>query len=532
MYINKHAKEEWFTKIEDLIIDKYPSLNREFLQAILIKQLPNADVIQKNKTSGSGKTSHIAITSDSRYFFSSFIANATLNNHGNIFYDNNNYDYIFKLKVEAKHVTDTNIDFIDTNCALWVIPKDENQLGMSKDKFDDKYFNILRQKMFENDIIIFFRYNSTLNHSDDEYYLLFINDKTEKDYLISQIGPLKSKPQYYDKSTDISNIFAELDNTKINSNLNGINKIFFGCPGVGKSHGISKKYSSNIFRTTFHPEYSYYDFIGSIRPICNENDSKQIISYGFIPGDFTKALKFAIDNPNEEVNLIIEELNRANTSSVFGDIFQLLDRDENGISKYFISNSNLARTIYKNCDKSLVSSWLSIDISKDQVKIPNNLNIIATMNTSDQNINVLDTAFTRRWDMEYLPIDFNKLDNELIVDGLGISWADFATKVNNFILSSNMINAEDKQLGPFFANSTTITNKTNFANKVLVYLWKDVFKINRSLLFNTSNIIGINSLISTFKNNPTSVFSTDFLNELNLTIQHQTIKDITQQTKK
>lgn len=525
MYINKNSKEKYFDEIKEFITHKYPSLNKEFIQAALIKELPNADVIQRNKSGGSGKTSHIAFTTDSRYFFSSFISDAILNKNENTFFDNNNYDYRFNLKIEKKHIMHNSDGFIETNCALWILPKGDNQLGLSKDKFDDSAFNTLRQQMYEGDILLFFRYNENLNYTD-QYYLIFINNEAEKKYLIDTIGTLKSKPQYYDKSIDNFKIFYDIEDNKINRNLKGINKIFFGCPGVGKSYDISKKFYSNVYRTTFHPEYSYYDFVGSIRPICNEIDNDQHISYGFIPGDFTKCLKFAIDNPNEEVTLIIEELNRANTSSVFGDIFQLLDRDDNCISKYFISNFNLSKAIYKDCDKSLVSNWLSVDIDKDQVKIPNNLNIIATMNTSDQNINILDSAFTRRWDNEYIPIDFNKLENEVTIDGLNITWSNFATKINEIILSSNMINAEDKQLGPFFANKKTIENRKDFANKVLVYLWKDVFKINRALLFNTSTVIGINSLITTFETNPLSVFNDFFLAELNLNNQPQTVESI------
>ena len=145
------------------------------------------------------------------------------------------------------------------------------------------------------------------------------------------------------------------------------------------------------------------------------------------------------------------------------------------------------------------------------------------MNTSDQNINALDSAFTRRWDTEYIPIDFYKLDEDFIIDGLNINWSIFAQKVNEKILSSDMLNAEDKQLGPFFAKESTITSSTLFSNKILVYLWKDVFKVNKSIIFNTDNIKGINSLINSYSTNPSSVFNDDFLSELGISDPSKTL---------
>lgn len=209
------------------------------------------------------------------------------------------------------------------------------------------------------------------------------------------------------------------------------------------------------------------------------------------------------------VNFVIEELNRANTGAVFGDVFQLLDR-KNFISEYAINNEQLAKYIYSDTTKDFIYRWLKIDISKFEIKIPNNLNIIATMNTSDQNIYPLDTAFTRRWQMEYVSVDFNKLENDFNVEGLDIPWREFAEYVNHKILSHNIINSEDKQIGPFFASRETISDRSKFANKVLVYLWKDVFKHNKEDLFNTDIILGIQSLIQTYNKNPYDVFNDEF----------------------
>lgn len=526
MKFNKNSNLQNFNFISQFICSKYSEFEYQNIQAIFIKELPDADLLLQNKSSSSnGKTVHIACTSQCRDFFSSFIANAYINKgHNDYFYDNTCNDYKFKLFIEGSYLNNTTDKFISSHCALWIIPKDENQIGLSKEKFDDANFFKLRKMMYKGNIVIFFKYLNP-NTNLEDYYLILVTDTTEINYIIDNIGKLERKPQYAEKlGNELFNSISVRDSSFNSYSKNiGINKIFYGCPGVGKSYNINKDYSCNTFRTTFHPEYTYYDFVGSIRPQIDYSQEKPITSYEFVPGDFTLALKYAIANPNETVNFIIEELNRANTSAVFGDIFQLLDRDSTGISEYYITNKNISNVIYNNSDRSFILDWLNTDIEKHQVKIPNNLNIIASMNTSDQNINALDSAFTRRWDTEYIPIDFYKLDEDFIIDGLNINWSIFAQKVNEKILSSDMLNAEDKQLGPFFAKESTITSSTLFSNKILVYLWKDVFKVNKSIIFNTDNIKGINSLINSYSTNPSSVFNDDFLSELGISDPSKTL---------
>lgn len=522
---NKNTSSNNFEFICDKICEKYTCFLKENIKGIFLKELPDADIIRVNKTAGSnGKTSHIACTGDSRNFFSDFIATANLDKSAEFFYDYPTCsEYKFNIFIESKYLT-TNVGspFIKSHCALWILLKsDENQLGLSKEKYDDLNFYNLRKLLFKDDLILIFKYLNEDTKSLD-YYLIILNDPSEKQNIIDNIGKIKNKPRYAEIFNDNKDLYTETNKTESalsdpsltikSSNNIGINKIFYGCPGVGKSYNIDQQFSCNLFRTTFHPEYTYYDFIGSVRPQTNYIGEKTSTNYTFVPGDFTKALKFAIDNPNEIVNFVIEELNRANTSAVFGDVFQLLDRDNLGISKYYITNENISNIIYKDFNKDFIEEWLNVNIELNQVKIPNNLNIIASMNTSDQNINSLDSAFTRRWDTEYVPINFNLLETDPIIDGLNIPWSIFAQRVNSLILESNMINAEDKQIGPFFANPSIISNKVSFSNKVLVYLWKDVFKINRSLVFNTDIVKGIDSLITNYSNDPKSIFSYNFIN--------------------
>ena len=525
MKLNKNTTIENFNFIVNNIHKKYNFLKKSNIQAIFVKELPNADLLLSNKDGSSGKTTHIACTGDSRLFFGDFISNTLINEDSDTFYDNTRHDYKFKVYIESKYINDQN-NFIESHCALWINTKkyDDNQLGLSKDKFDDDSFKQLRKCMFKDNILIFFKYlNSNTNILD--YYLILLTDDDECQSLIDGIGTLKNKPRYAELTFDcidknnicISGPSSEytVENITFCNNI-VLNKIFYGCPGVGKSYNIDRTYNKNIFRTTFHPEYTYYDFIGSVRPQIDYTLETPTTSYTFLPGDFTKALKYAIDNSNEVVNFIIEELNRANTSAVFGDIFQLLDRDDYGYSKYYITNENISKSIYKDINTMHIEKWLGVDVQKHQVKLPNNLNIIASMNTSDQNINALDSAFTRRWDMEYIPIDFTKLEETIIIAGLNVDWSIFASSINEKILDSGMMNAEDKQIGPFFAKKSTLTDINLFSNKVLVYLWKDVFKVNKSIIFDTDNIKGINSLVTSYLDNPLSVFNSDFIKSLNL----------------
>ncbi len=178
---------------------------------------------------------------------------------------------------------------------------------------------------------------------------------------------------------------AEVDSELYNE-VNAINKIYFGAPGTGKSKYVDDTYYDEYAkRVTFHPEYTYNDFVGYIRPIVDGDD----LTYAFVPGTFTEILVEALSDPYNMYTLIIEELNRANTAGVFGDLFQLLDRKQDGSSEYRVNNTD----IYKCIKDTIGNDYIYSDGS---IGIPSNLNIIATMNTADQNVFVMDTAFKRR----------------------------------------------------------------------------------------------------------------------------------------
>ena len=280
-----------------------------------------------------------------------------------------------------------------------------------------------------------------------------------------------------------------------------INKIFYGVPGCGKSHHIQhtvlKGYEKeNVIRTTFYQDYSNTDFVGQILPkiVKGENGDRDTVEYIFNPGPFTLALIQAISNPDKKVALIVEEINRGNAPAIFGDIFQLLDRGDDGISEYGIVNVGMMD--YLNAHEFEVNGEKK-RYAFGEIKIPGNMDIFATMNTSDQNVYTLDTAFTRRWSKEHIPNEFNghKIEKMYVPGMASYTWGEFVKAVNEQIrdnLESLQVN-EDKQVGAFFVkekdlleNSADSTEQKAkmFAYKVLEYLWADVSKLDHQVIFN------------------------------------------------
>nr|WP_263314758.1 AAA family ATPase [Mammaliicoccus sp. Marseille-Q6498] len=284
------------------------------------------------------------------------------------------------------------------------------------------------------------------------------------------------------------------DNSRV---LGGKNKIYYGAPGTGKSYKVDKEYTG-YKRVTFHPEYTYYDFIGGLRPVQDEVSGN--IKYEFVPGPFTDVLIDAIFDEENFHGIIIEELNRANTAAVFGDIFQLLDRDDDGNSKYSITNKEITDYIKK-----------IKNVNIEEIIIPSNLSIIATMNSADQGVNVLDSAFKRRWQFEYTQINFNEPDlDKVILAGFDIPWNDFGKILNNH-LSRNGID-EDKLIGQRFITKKEIEDKELVASKLLIYLWDDVFRYNRKLIFKEHSVFS--RLVDEYYENGIDCFVSSLSEEL------------------
>lgn len=242
--------------------------------------------------------------------------------------------------------------------------------------------------------------------------------------------------------------------------------IFYGSPGTGKSRTVENiTRNKRIIRTTFHPETDYHSFVGSYKPVMNGSN----IEYKFVPQAFTKSYCEALKNPNEPHFLIIEEINRGNCAQIFGDIFQCLDRDETGKSKYEVDcNEDLANY--------LKEVFTDTDIVTDKIILPNNLYILATMNTSDQSLFPMDSAFKRRWDWEFVTINYEDANSlNIVVGDSTYNWGKFIENINPKI--KELTGSEDKQLGNRFVNPKdgNITFD-QFRSKVLFYLWSEVYK--------------------------------------------------------
>jgi len=303
--------------------------------------------------------------------------------------------------------------------------------------------------------------------------------------------------------------------------IGGRNILLYGVPGAGKSYTIEHEYckdESRMERLVFHPDYTYSDFVGQILP----NVSDGMVSYRFTPGPFTNLVKKAYTNPDTEYFLVIEEVNRGNAPAIFGEVFQLLDRkavinemDDDGYpigtSEYGITNADIANAVYGNPNY--------------KVRIPSNMSIIGTMNTSDQNVFTLDTAFQRRWDMRMIENSFDKADvgfaNHPILDTT-VTWKTFCTSINKIILDKNvrMTSSEDKRLGVYFVHLRDLVydenadnpdleeldrakaerNNSRFPEKVLKYLWDDAFKFSREDIFEVSQYNSLEAVVRKFKN--------------------------------
>jgi len=262
--------------------------------------------------------------------------------------------------------------------------------------------------------------------------------------------------------------------SKLNSikSSNGINKIFYGAPGTGKSHRVNELISHKLERTeriTFHPEYDYSSFVGGYKPTMDGEN----IRYEFVPQAFTNIYVKAWNNLDHDYYLVIEEINRGNCAEIFGDIFQLLDRTND----YKITPS---KELKEYLATQLVDNK---DINAEKLLLPPNLNILATMNTSDQSLFPMDSAFKRRWNWEYIPInyDFTETNSSSkfkvqISDNESFSWLSFIKAVNALIKSNDNLGM-DKCLGNYFIKpeSENIDIET-FINKAIFYLWNDVFK--------------------------------------------------------
>jgi 5-methylcytosine-specific restriction enzyme B len=398
------------------------------VDAIWIKQLRESNTIQKGRTSNQV---HIAITGKSLDLF------PYIENYQFLEVNKEEADNSFKRRFLMKIPVTLNKDNLNylinentyendiqsfTTYTKHRVERNQGELCSSN---DPQEFVDFRHMLDTNDYLVFLKKKADVSYValglkeiDGIVFSDFLKQGTFVGF--RDFNPVRDKSTLVDFQ---EHTIYEGDPSYLISkdvlSKRGINLILYGAPGTGKSYEINKRYPNNRIRVTFHPEYSYHDFIGSYKPLPlykSKEESYQlytyegkeinvgepIIDYQFVPGPFTLALKKALLNEHENITLVIEELNRANAPSVFGDIFQLLDRDNTGKSEYSIKPSS---ELYSYLKKDI--NWL-----QDEIYIPHNMNIVATMNSADQGVYVLDSAFKRRWNFEYMPIHLDGIEHE------------------------------------------------------------------------------------------------------------------------
>lgn len=307
------------------------------------------------------------------------------------------------------------------------------------------------------------------------------------------------------------------------------NRIVFGAPGTGKSYELKedcedllKDTNGSYERVTFHPDYSYSQFVGTYKPVMGADEK---IRYAFVPGPFMRVYVEALksgrtENPQPHL-LLIEEINRAKVAAVFGDVFQLLDRDDDGVSEYEIQASEDIR-------KYLAKQLGGTPDNYQKIRIPNNMFIWSTMNSADQGVFPMDTAFKRRWNFEYLGIN----ENEEKISGIGkielagsdepIEWNILRRAINAKMSSDQFKINEDKLMGPFFLSKKVIASDENgmivdtdkfvaaFKSKVIMYLYEDAVKQGKHRFFDGCDNSKYSSVCDAFDEIGMGIFGSNF----------------------
>ena len=400
--------------------------------------------------------------------------------------------------------------------------------AICKDGSFFKYDNLYEHPDFNRELYNVLKYMDSLRLSMLENPMNNVNDVLEKLGL---------------KKTDCFTDSLVTNHQSLITNHTPSQIIYYGVPGCGKSNKIREQLKDvpekNKVRVVFHPEYTNAEFIGQILPKVNGH-----VTYEFTPGPFTQIIKRAYLNPNEQFYLVIEEINRGNAAAIFGDTFQLLDRLKvgetdslgndpanaavntftEGWSQYFVQNDDVNAYIRKATklddgsyqernDGEPIEEIKIKEIhfnANTAIRLPPNLSILATMNTSDQNVFTLDNAFQRRFDMELVRNEFDltkpavKTQYEAEIDDTGIKWGQFWGWINAKITATlkGLSSTEDKRLGVWFvSNVGGIIDDKVFAEKVLKFLWDDVFKFKRPQIF-AKDVDTLEKLINFFENPP------------------------------
>ncbi len=527
---------EKFDTISSILSDIYNvHTNKNDYDGFIVKKMSESNCIKKGISS---KQSHIAITGEQMDLFPYIYSNQ--------FIENDNADmknfFVFKAPVNifknnCERISQGYIDFMDKEILkeeMCIYPRsggEQIQLSM-KQNGDSENFLKFRELIEPNDYFVVMKKSGLLEYDAFIIKNQYINDNSFKSLFEQNRKNIKDIT--FVKENDITNDYLA-NQTKIDKPHQ---RIFFGAPGTGKSYELNKEaeeyFGKDYERVTFHPNYMYGNFVGAYKPfpkvLKNSDGSiktdadgniQETITYEYIPGVLIKQLVKAFKNPNQNYLLLIEEINRANVAAVFGDIFQLLDRDESGESEYFIATSKeLQEYLIKEFKDFELSEQVSNKLEKDfsRLYLPNNLYIWATMNSADQGVMPMDTAFRRRWEFIYLGIndaaDTNKEDfanyRFKINSTETVKWDEFRRELNKKLSSLNI--PEDKLIGPYFISKSILEGTDlerlteTIKSKVLMYLYEDAAKAFRSSLFAEGKYSTYSSVCKYFDENALSLF--------------------------
>lgn len=483
-----------------------------------------------------------------------------------------NDEYEIKIKLSSKNEKIFYLGIGDTQSGGNTRPTDEHRIQLNGQLYNDLY--IKKQSGKNTALLGVYKWNSFINLGEgeniDQYIICAweptptnstsplskqIKAKTISEAILegfsryhgSNFTACAFRPEllyyYLNTNTELHNEICEnieednyMVETKPFTELNykpiskdkkykSYNRIVFGAPGTGKSFQLKQEstdgnHFANIERVTFHPDYSYGQFVGNYKPV---SDDEGRIRYEYVPGPFMRTLVKALESGKngdsaEKFLLIVEEINRAKVAAVFGDMFQLLDRTDAGDSVYEIQASEDVRRYLARELGGTKENYTSI-------KIPNNMYIWATMNSADQGVFPMDTAFKRRWEFTYLSINANEkkiaIEDLPIINGDAkiIKWNILRKSINNMLLKECKVN-EDKLLGPFFISGEVFKNATSntdaffeaFNSKVLMYLFEDAGKMHQKKLFAgiDQNELTFSKVCEDFKTRGTAIFGNSF----------------------
>ncbi|WP_430610442.1 AAA family ATPase [Enterococcus sp. DIV0876] len=503
------------------------NLTKEY-DALLVKPLASTNLLPSNRETSSKQT-HIALSGKNSQDFFPYV---DIYHYTEMEEQGMKSFYVLQVPVvlderNIKYADPSVVDFkfqngkeIANGSVKLSRPGTSPQIELGNTSTSDDVFFRFRKLFFEKDFLVILKVKQKVEY---EAYIIKAQDGVDAGLSdVVEFNMNRAKATIVNLTSITPSNSEKTDECE---NIVGKNVIYYGAPGTGKSFNVTKeikKYYEDfecednidaqfVFRTTLHPEYTYSDFVGQVMP----NVEGESIRYDFVPGVFTRALEraLAFESVNKPVFLVLEELSRANVAAVFGDLFQLLDREQ-GKSEYSISNSVIAQSVYH-------ANSTEYEILNRKIYLPRNLFILGTVNTNDQNVFVMDTAFKRRFEWKYIstkPVrgeNGEELNNPTIMidKNTSIKWWDFYQKLNHYI-TRDMGLGEDKQVGQFFIKfvGDSKSNQEQLQNKLLQYLWDDLHQVSfKKKLF--GSITSYSDLYDAFAEGE-AIFVDEFLTSL------------------